>query len=408
MTNGALPQARRRAPPEGHVYGARPTGSAHAPPRASNRPTTRTPAPATNATRRGRVRGATSVRPAHLPPRTCSRTCTRRRQPSMRPSAQPPFSRRSLTRTCPHGSTWSMRPLSLPSCSSTAARNTGSSGAARRVRVPAGRRRSRAPIPSTRLPWTGIDRWSPVPRARALPGGPPTWIASASGRASWWRFVRRTVLTVSHGRAAPGPSIRAVASIARRRSRMKPSGQPGAGRPVRKGGNATSAAPALKAPAHKECGPWACGARGLGDWQSPTCSTAQPPPLSISTALSPGSMSAHEPPPGPPASPRWRRPAACLKTALRSAMPRDLLSRVPGIGARTSDLFSTTNIIRVVSHLTQRTRACSAGSTAPPARWPPPLPSRVGQQYPTVKRDIEQIVLKTAESSCRYLIFPSQ
>lgn len=231
----------------------------------------------------------------------------------------------------------------------------------------------------------GIGRWSPVPRASALRGGRPQGIASAIGRASSWRFARRTVPPVSLGRAVPRPSTRAVVSISRRRRRMKPSRRPEPGMPVRKGGHATSVAPALKGPSPKGCGPLACGARGIGGCQRPTYSMSRPLLPSMSTALSPGSTSAHEPPPGPPASPRWRLPAACLQTPFRSERPLDLLRRVPGIGARTSELFSTTTIIHVVSHRTQREHGlCSARSTAPPARWPRPLPSRVGQQYPFV------------------------
>ena len=43
-----------------------------------------------------------------------------------------------------------------------------------------------------------------------------------------------------------------------------------------------------------------------------------------------------------------------LKTPLLSVMPLDLLSRFPGVGAGTSELFSTTKIMKVVSHRPQR------------------------------------------------------
>jgi hypothetical protein len=79
----------------------------------------------------------------------------------------------------------------------------------------------------------------------------------------------------------------------------------------------------------KGCGPSGCGGHAIGASRRRTCSTSRRPPRSTSTARSPGSTSAHEPPPGPPASPRWRLPAACLRRPLRSERPCDLRPRVP-------------------------------------------------------------------------------
>jgi len=89
---------------------------------------------------------------------------------------------------------------------------------------------------------------------------------------------------VARSRCPRAESTRAVASISRRRSRMKPSRRPGPGMPVRKGGKATRVAPALKGPSHQGGGPLACGARGIGGWPRPIDRTSRPPPPSMLTA----------------------------------------------------------------------------------------------------------------------------
>jgi hypothetical protein len=77
----------------------------------------------------------------------------------------------------------------------------------------------------------------------------------------------------------------------------------------------------------------------------------------------PGSTSARGPRLARLALLRWRLPAAGPNTPRLSAMPLDLLSRFPGVGARTSGFFATTNILKVGSQCRQR-----AHRLAPPPR----------------------------------------
>jgi transposase len=75
---------------------------------------------------------------------------------------------------------------------------------------------------------------------------------------------------------------------------------------------------------------------------------------------------------------------------------------------RLRSMFSDNNDAERLSPPAESTRSSSARGTALLAKWSRPLPHRVRQQYPTLKRDTEEVLPKLAKSLYRRLIYSSQ
>jgi hypothetical protein len=211
-----------------------------------------------------------------------------------------------------------MARISARTCSSPARRRTGSPCVAPRDRSKGGKPRPTEPTiaPSSRL--IGSSSRPGAHRGRSRPSGGSMSIGRAN-RIRSCALASRTAGPATRGLSAPGRRRRGAASISRRRSTLKRCRRPVPGRPVRRGGNATNAARASKAPCRKGCGPSASAARGIGACRKHTSSTWPSPPRSLSLGWSRGWRNNHGPQHGPRALRHWR---LCM-TSPRSPPPSE-------------------------------------------------------------------------------------